>query len=62
MTEATSQLAKIEGFLRSRCSHKRILELDALILRKDLGAQHGEAIRAFVQKAIEEVKENERKI
>jgi hypothetical protein len=48
-------LASIEGFLRSRCDHKRILELDALILRKDMGADHESAIRAFVQKAIEEV-------
>ncbi len=55
-------LASIEGFLRSRCNYKRIIELDALILRKDMGAEHEGAIRAFVQTAIQEVMKNERKI
>ncbi|WP_131798668.1 hypothetical protein [Achromobacter insolitus] len=60
MSEATN-LAAIEGFLRSRCNYRRILELDALILRKDMGAAHEDAVRGFVQKAIEEVMKNERK-
>lgn len=54
-------LAAIEGFLRSQCNYRRILELDALILRKDMGEAHDDAIRSFVQKAIEEVSKNERK-
>jgi hypothetical protein len=58
MSEPNS-LGSIEGFLRSRCTYKRILELDALILRKDMGDMHDSAIRAFVQTAIEEVITNE---
>ncbi|ANN80815.1 hypothetical protein [Bordetella flabilis] len=59
MSNADS-LAAIEGFLRSKCSYKRLLELDALILRKDMGPTHDDVIRSFVQKAIEEVTKNER--
>jgi len=62
MSDPADNMAAIEGFLRSRCNYKLILELDALILRKDMGAGHEDAIRTFVQKAIEEVMKNERKI
>ncbi|WP_323025693.1 hypothetical protein [Castellaniella sp.] len=58
---STDSLAAIEGFLRSRCTHRRILELDALILRKDMGADHESMISAFVKTAIQEALENERK-
>ena len=61
-SDSTDNLAAIEGFLRSRCNHRRILELDALILRKDMGADHDAVIRAFVQTAIQEALKNERKV
>lgn len=60
MSEAN--LIAIESFFRSRCNHKRILELDALILRKDLGDAHESSIQAFVQSAIEGVMKDERKV
>lgn len=57
-----TNLIAIESFFRSRCNHKRILELDALILRKDLGDAHESSIQAFVKSAIEEAMKNERKV
>ncbi len=61
-TDTTDNLVSIEAFLRSRCNHRRILELDALILRKDMGADHDGMIRAFVKTAIQEALKNERQI